>query len=189
MLRTALPAVLHVQPGQPGGIGVFRALELILDRMNDDAPGSQAVVSHAAVILLTESLRAGLGRDCPPAGLLAAVLDENIGPVLGLVFGCPGRGWTLEQLADEAGLSRTLFHARFVELVGAPPMQFVRECRMHRASSMLRESDTPVKSVAKAVGYGSEGAFCTAFKRWSGLTPGRYRSNMEEGKRAAPPRE
>lgn len=53
-------------------------------------------------------------------------MDDHIGLMLALVHASPGRAWTLAEMADEPGLSRSVFHERFTELVGEPPLQRVR---------------------------------------------------------------
>jgi AraC-like DNA-binding protein len=75
----------------------------------------------------------------------------------------------------EARLSRATFSARFTSQVGQPAMRYVTLIRMQRARALLRDEDATVASVATRVGYGSEVAFATAFKRETGQNPGHYR--------------
>lgn len=83
--------------------------------------------------------------------------------------------WTVAGLAEHAGMSRTTFAARFAELVGQPPMEYLYGCRMRRAEVLLRHDRHTVAAVASRVGYASESALSAAFVRHSGLTPGAYR--------------
>jgi len=59
--------------------------------------------------------------------------------------------------------------------VGRPPLTYLTWWRMTVAARLLRESDATVATVARRVGYASEFAFATAFRRCYGSTPGRYR--------------
>lgn len=150
---------------------LWSAVELMAGLCGDRSPGAQSVLDHLGAIVLIETLRAHTRTSA--AG--PALLDARIGPVLGLMHGEPGRAWTLESLANEAGLSRSAFAERFAQLVGEPPMSHLRTCRMRRAGELLRASDDEVRRIAKLVGYASEGAFCAAFKKWSGVTPEEFR--------------
>ena len=83
--------------------------------------------------------------------------------------------WTLERLGEEAGLSRSSLHERFVRFIGQPPMQYLTQWRMQVASGMLRETNAKLMEVAQCVGYDSEAAFSRAFKRSAGVSPGAWR--------------
>ena len=87
----------------------------------------------------------------------------------------PARRWTVASLAAQAGLSRAPFARRFTALVGRPPLAYLTWWRMTVAARMLRESDATVAVIARRVGYSSEFAFATAFRREHGSAPGRYR--------------
>lgn len=88
--------------------------------------------------------------------------------------------WTLERLARETGISRTVLAVRFRTLVGAFPIVYLTRWRMLQATKLLREPRAGVADVAGKVGYTSEAAFAKAFKRTLKRTPGQVR-------RAAPP--
>nr|WP_241251437.1 helix-turn-helix transcriptional regulator [Candidatus Protofrankia californiensis] len=77
--------------------------------------------------------------------------------------------------AAEAGLSRAPFARRFAALVGQPPLSYLTWWRMTIAARLLRESDAPLSVIAGRVGYASEFAFASAFKRHYGAAPGKYR--------------
>ena len=50
------------------------------------------------------------------------------------------------------------------------------EARMFAASTLLRESQRTVTEISEELGYSSCEHFCSAFKKYMGLTPGEYRS-------------
>ena len=87
----------------------------------------------------------------------------------------PANPWTVATLAAEAGSSRSPFARRFTALIGQPPLTYLTWWRMMTAARLLRESDAPLAAIATRVGYASEFAFATAFKRQHGTAPGRYR--------------
>lgn len=76
----------------------------------------------------------------------------------------------------------SLFH----ETVGTPPAAYIRECRLQTAARLLRDSPLEVWIVAELVGYSSIQAFGRAFKRWSSLTPTRYRMRHASSSAAVP---
>jgi AraC-like DNA-binding protein len=75
-------------------------------------------------------------------------------------------------------MSRSAFAARFKEVVGEAPLEYLTRWRMRKASQLLRGEDHKLADVASLVGYDSEGAFSKAFKRVLGVSPGVYRKHQ-----------
>ncbi len=73
-------------------------------------------------------------------------------------------------------MSRTSFAVRFKAIVGIPPLTYLQNLRMHFAEHELRESTIPISELGRLLGYSSESAFSSAFKRSSGMSPKHYRS-------------
>ncbi|CAN7589966.1 helix-turn-helix transcriptional regulator [Pararhizobium sp. LjRoot238] len=86
------------------------------------------------------------------------------------------RRWKVEDLALAVGMSRTTFTQRFKTLVGLPPLDYLMRWRMTVAGTELRKGDKSLSAVAESVGYASDTAFNSAFKRTIGQSPGRWRS-------------
>jgi AraC-like DNA-binding protein len=95
--------------------------------------------------------------------------------VLALLHARPTHPWTLDELAREAGSSRSSVAKRFTELMGQPPMQYLTQWRMQVAANLLAQTGTKVAAVGAEVGYDSEAAFSRAFKKATGLAPGAWR--------------
>ena len=76
--------------------------------------------------------------------------------------------------AEAAGMSRSAFAARFKELLGQTPLEYVTEWRMQKAMQLLQQRDKKLIDVARSVGYESDAAFSKAFKRVVGANPGEY---------------
>lgn len=176
-LRSALPQIVIVRgSAQPPGALVPSVIRLLEAQCRDASPGTNAIQTQLVTLLFQEAVRYALIEQGPSrSGWARAVLDEHIGPALGLIHSTPGKAWTLVEMANEAGLSRTVFHERFSELVGMPPAAYLREHRLEVAADLLRNGDQSVRDIAKRVGYSSQGAFCSAFKRWAEKTPVEYR--------------
>jgi AraC-like DNA-binding protein len=82
--------------------------------------------------------------------------------------------WSVEELAKEAGLSRSVFSERFGQKVGVPPMQYLMDWRMALAKAMLQRDAPPLEAVAVAIGYQSASTFSTAFRREVGSPPSHF---------------
>jgi AraC-like DNA-binding protein len=106
---------------------------------------------------------------------------------LQLVHADPGKRWTAESLAREAGSSRTVLAERFNALLGRPPIDCVTSWRIQLAAENLRGTDASIRKVAADVGYESEAAFNRAFKRVTGTTPGRWREGISPDPLASKP--
>ncbi|MEM7629548.1 MAG: AraC family transcriptional regulator [Planctomycetota bacterium] len=159
-----LPSVLHTSDADGPAVALIGALETaLLDGPEDDG----VLVSQIATALLGRALS---GREA--SGGLRAGLDIHLGPVLRLIHDHPGADWSVGRLADEAGLSRTVFIERFTAAVGSTPARYLRDARMARAELLLRVHGASVAEAARAVGYRSESAFSAAFRRWAGVAPG-----------------
>ena len=68
----------------------------------------------------------------------------------------------------------TTFTLKFKETVGASPMEYLTRWRMMLAGDRLANTGDPVSTIALSVGYESESAFSTAFKRIMGCAPRQY---------------
>ncbi|MEU6762756.1 AraC family transcriptional regulator [Streptomyces sp. NPDC046853] len=172
-----LPEVIHLPTGHGRHPELSAAVQLLGAELENPRIGSDGIVPPLIDSLLLYILRAWLD-DQPPAaaqGWAAALSDSAIAPALSAMHDDPAASWTVESLAERAGLSRAAFARRFALLVGEPPVAYLTRWRMTTAARMLRESDAPLTTVAARTGYGSEFAFAKAFKREYGLAPGGYR--------------
>jgi AraC-like DNA-binding protein len=159
-------------------------VDWLADEAASRRPGASAVASRFLLSVLLEAIRTHLAGELTqvsaqaskPIGSLQGALDPCIGSVLRLVHESPERDWTVHSLARESGLSRSAFADRFRTLVGQPPLQYVTEIRMQKATQLLESTDVPVKRIASLVGYESVSAFSSAYKRRSGCPPIAIRS-------------
>jgi len=150
----------------------------LLSAETADAPGAHEVVTRLADVLLTQALRAALNQLQPPGGAgLLALGDRHIAAAIELIHSRPGHGWTVGELASKVALSRSAFSARFRELAGESPMQYITRTRLATAAELLRSTDAPLARIATQAGYGTEFSFSKAFKRSFGIAPGRYRAH------------
>ncbi|MEZ4571760.1 MAG: AraC family transcriptional regulator [Thermomicrobiales bacterium] len=138
-------------------------------------PGSETIVTRLADILVVQAIRAWIEQDpAARSGWLGALQRPQVGRAIAMIHREPARDWTVASLASEVAMSRSAFAARFSEMTGEPPMQYVTGWRMQLAEIGLREDGATVGELAQ-LGYRSEAAFSRAFKRHSGVSPGTAR--------------
>jgi AraC-like DNA-binding protein len=182
-LLAALPRVLHVSGATLGPDSwVASFLRAAVVESNQRRPGGEAVLERMSEMLFVEVLRRYV--DALPAGQtgwLAGMRDPSVGRALALLHEKPDAPWTLERLADDAAMSRSTLHERFVHFIGQPPMQYLAQWRMQVAARLLRDTKAKLIEVALAVGYESEAAFSRAFKRLVGIAPGAWRLGRRPG--------
>ena len=177
LLFDALPAIVPIRDASNQAAILRWALDQLTVELRLGAPGSTLMADHLAQIMLLQVLRLWLASE-RPVGWLGALADPRLTRALGALHAEPARRWTLAELAERAGMSRTTFADRFRAVVGQPPLAYLAGWRMQLAADRLRCSDASIASVAYAVGYESETAFRTAFRRRMLCTPMQYRRRM-----------
>lgn len=170
----ALPEVIVVRRQDAG-----RHLEVVGQLLMEEAaaagPGTRTVLDKLADTLFVMVVRHYINHSADQRGLLAALSDARLRRALAAMHREPARSWTLETLAQVAGMSRASFAQRFAEMVGTTPIDYLTRWRMTQAELMLRNPQVSVASAAERVGYETEAAFRKAFKRVHGVGPGAIR--------------
>ena len=139
-------------------------------------PGNIAMLGRLTELMFVEILREYMQRlPISDGGWFAAVNDAHVGKALRLLHANPMHDWTVDELAREVALSRSVFAQRFTELVGESPMRYLANWRMQLAKQLMREGTDNIQEVATRVGYDSEAAFNRAFKRATGSPPAAWR--------------
>lgn len=175
-LLRALPPVLTVSHDEWDS----PIVPLLGDEMIKDEPGQAAVLDRLLDLLLTAVLKAWFGRrDTASPEWWRHQGDRIVERALRLMHARPDRAWTLDALAAEAGASRASLSRRFQELVGEPPMTFLKNWRMALAADLLCRPNETVSTVAEKVGYATPFAFSAAFKRVRGLSPQEHRKGAQ----------
>ncbi len=174
LLLQALPPLGHVRSAAETA-NLRGSLHRLFDEVTANRVGAAFAIRQHGQLLLLEILRAYLGQAELPPGWLRVLTDERLSPALRLMHAEPGKPWGLAELARAAAMSRTTFAERFRTVAGMPPLTYLSRWRMLLAQRALRTSDVRVGSLAAELGYASESAFSTAFKREVGDSPLRYR--------------
>jgi AraC-like DNA-binding protein len=174
----ALPRLLHLTRPAPARDDRLSALvEFAVGEARTKRPGSRTVLLRIAELLFVEVVRRHLSATThSEIGWLAGLTDPYVGRALAHMHNQPARPWTLDDLAREAAVSRSVLTERFTHLVGEPPMHYLAKWRMQRAARLLTDRSAKVSAVAREVGYDSEAAFSRAFKKLTGVAPAAWRN-------------
>ena len=192
LLRESLPSLLHVSaPNGRADERLTSTLHLLELEVDEARLGSRVIIRQLANTLFIQIVRfyvdrlieacgaANVSNESVVRGWLRGLANDHIGYALTLIHERPERPWTVATLAQAVGLSRTAFATLFNDLVGLPPLKYLRRWRMCKASQLLQTEQASVSAIAYQFGYESESAFNRAFKREFGKTPGRFRRGYE----------
>lgn len=196
----AVLACAHIQATHQGAIGLFEylrepvvrgmsdepafrdAMELLLKELAYPKAGTPALASILMKQCLILLLRRYWMDGAEPAPWLAALRHPQLGKAIAAMNQDLRGSFTLDRLADIAGMSRAAFAGQFRRTFGRPPMEFLKEMRLNRAAELLSTTDLPVKVIADKVGFESRSHFTRAFKAFSGQQPMEYRTASGPGK-------
>ena len=179
LLLRMLPPIVHIRDA-PEQAALRWSVERMMQELRQPQPGGFLVIQHLAQMMLVQALRRYLGdAEASGTGWLFALGDRRMMAAIGAIHADPAHRWTLEELGARAGMSRSSFAAKFKAAVGATPIDYLTRWRMLLAADRLAAGREPVSTIALSLGYESESAFSTAFKRAMGGSPRQY------GRRAA----
>ncbi len=173
-LIAALPRMLHLRAEEDAWMARFA--ERAVAESHAKRPGGEAMLARMSETMFVDAVRRYAGHlPEESAGWLAGLRDRSVSHALALMHESPARDWSVEELGQRVGMSRSALHERFVELVGVPPIKYLVQWRMQVAARLLLDTRAPIASIALDVGYESEPAFTRAFKREVGQPPGAWR--------------
>jgi len=177
-ILAALPPLIRMTPEAEQGVPSFlENIQFVTREVETSRPGSEIVLLRMADVLFIQILRASLARvPDDGGGFLGALRDPSTAAALGAMHDRAEAPWTVASLAEKVGLSRSVFAARFTQLVGEPPLGYLTRLRMQKAATLLREGATLAKA-SHLTGYASEASFSHAFRQWAGVPPGAWRKN------------
>ena len=174
MLLRTLPPIIHLEASNDQA-ALRWAIERMMEELQQNRPGAELVAQHLAHMMLVQALRLHLSRQADArVGWFFALSDPPISAAMGAMHADPAHRWTLAELASLAGLSRSVFAERFRVKVGETPIEYLTRWRMMLAGDRLTHTGDHLAKTALSLGYESESAFSTAFKRVMGCSPRRY---------------
>ncbi|MET0386930.1 MAG: AraC family transcriptional regulator [Polyangiales bacterium] len=179
LFGASLPPVIQLAAASGAARGLTGAL---VAEVAQPRAASALVQTRLAELLFLEALRlcveaepVGPARVHEPSGWLRGLRHPAIAHSLAAIHGAPERAWTVETLAECAGMSRSTFARTFRAATGATPLAHLASWRMQLAAQKLHETTESLEVIAQQAGYTSDEAFSRAFRAWAGMPPGRYR--------------
>jgi AraC-like DNA-binding protein len=173
-LVSQLPQIIHIQcddadlPCRP----LQAMIELMEQEAASLAPGGETVMAQLADIIVIHAIRYWI-EHAPEGskGWLGALEDPKLGKALAAIHAHPETHWTVDRLAEQAGMSRSGFSARFTEVLGTSVKHYLTDWRMNLARMKILQSPVTLTELAQDLGYQSEAAFSRAYKRVFGVPP------------------
>lgn len=174
---STLPALLKLNVEQGGAAEWIRStFQYAAEEVSAGRPGSETVLAKLSELLFVEAVRRyAAALPDGQTGWLAGLREPHVSRALALLHRDIARRWTVDDLGNEIGLSRSALADRFIRLIGMPPMHYLANWRMQVAAQKLRSTRASLAQVAETVGYDSEAAFSRAFKKAFGAAPAMWR--------------
>ena len=186
MIRPLLSVLPPILPGvNDEDDGRFEVIDVEIRLLTLEAEhermGKTAVINHWASIMMIECLRVYI-ESLPEAteNWLKAMKDPFLTKALVAMHEMPSENWTINKLAEVAGMSRSSFAQRFKEVVGIPPLTYLMDYRLRLAARYLRLQQNSISRISGLVGYASDSTFSQAFKRVYGISPKAYRQQYQQ---------
>lgn len=152
-------------------------LELLFAEAMAHNCGRQAMLDRLFEVVLIQVLRQLMEQGKTRVGMLAGLAHPRLRLAIVAMHENPEREWSLESLAEVAGMSRSVFANTFRETVGSTPGAYLQGWRIGLAQKALLAGRS-IKLIAQEVGYGSEAALSRAFKTQAGKSPREWRKSQ-----------
>ncbi|MCK7592271.1 AraC family transcriptional regulator [Pseudomarimonas salicorniae] len=170
-LARALPPLLLMPLGEIEGLD--QSLALLFAETERQRCGQRLLADRLFEVVLIQLLRWLLDhpeRAGVPAGLLRGLSEPRLARALVALHEAPAKPWSLESLAEAAGMSRSAFAARFKQCVGQSPGDYLADWRLALAQSRLQQGRS-LKQVTAEVGYANPSALSRLFRQRTGVSP------------------
>jgi AraC-like DNA-binding protein len=174
ILLGVLPPIVHIRK-ESDKAALRWSLERMMQELREPQPGGFLVAQQLAYLMLVQALRLHLAEGLTGGvGWLFALADKQMSAAITSMHDDPAHRWTLQELAERACMSRSTFALKFKQTVGTSPMEYLTRWRMLLAGDRLTNSSDPISVIALSLGYESDSAFSTAFRRVMGCSPRQY---------------
>jgi len=155
--------------------GAEPVLSLLFEEAFAQRCGRVPLIERLLEVVMIQLLRQVMESGEVQSGMLSGLAHPRLRHALVAMHERPAQDWTLHDLAQVAGMSRSMFATTFHSVIGITPGQYLQSWRVRLAQKALRRG-RPLKVIASEVGYGSEAALSRAFKAQSGQSPRQWRA-------------
>ena len=176
VLMERLPPFIHLKNyGENAGKWMEATLRVIGDEAGGQRMGGDLIALKMSEAILAQAIRSYVESDEAHSLGLGGFSDPNLQQALGAFHKAPSQAWTVESLAQAAGMSRTGFAVLFQKKMNMSPMQYATSWRMELAKNSLANPRNSLTDAAELAGYASDSAFARVFKKETGMTPAGFR--------------
>jgi YesN/AraC family two-component response regulator len=101
--------------------------------------------------------------------------NQHIAKVIDILEREYDQDLSLNCIAERLNLNPAYISRLFKQSTGEPFVNYLKQIRIDKSKSLLRQSHMKINEVGKQVGFGSSNFFIKVFKDTTGLTPGEYK--------------
>lgn len=145
---------------------LLQVMTLIATEMQANRCGRPLFINRAGEILLITMMRHLTSHPQQNKGLFHALSDPRIAKSLVAMHNNPALPWTLNELANLAGMSRTSFAYSFKNAMQISPGKYLESIRLAIARQLVRNG-IGLKQIASKTGYASPSTLSRALGRWN----------------------
>src|ERR1017187_141043 len=135
-----MPSFILIKAEQARTLALHITMQALASEMAEQAPGSEVVATRLAEVLFIQVLRAHIASGPERnKGWLPAVFDPQMGTALSAIHNSVNTPWTVESLAEAAGMSPSAFAARFKKLLWQTPLEYVTGWRVSKGEQIIKQ--------------------------------------------------
>ena len=180
--RTELTEMLRenerpVWPGTPEIGRCFAEIGRLIEAAGPPASSRLTLLVNELLVCLLELLR----PQNPPRDVALTSSERSVAMVLERLKHDPGDYWTLESMAEQAGLARTRFAHHCRKLTNLSPFDYLQHLRVAQAKRLLVNNRRTITEIALDCGFSSSAYFACVFRRQAQCSPREYREAMKKG--------
>jgi AraC-like DNA-binding protein len=156
--------------------GLEQSLALLFAETDEARCGARLLADRLFEVVLIQLMRWLLDHPDEagvPAGLITGLSEPRLARALAALHEQPGQSWSLERMAQRAGMSRSAFAAGFKAAVGRTPADYLAHWRLTLAQAQLRQGRS-IKAIADELGYANASALSRLFRQKIGESPRRW---------------
>jgi AraC-like DNA-binding protein len=184
ILLAELPPIVHIRQESDKAV-MWWSLERMREELRDPQPGGFLIAQQLAYMMLVQVLRLHLAEGLKGrVGWLFALSHKQMSTAITSMHDEPAHDWTVEELAQRTGMSRSTFALMFKQTVGVSPIDYLTRWRMLLAGDKMANTSDSISEIARSLGYESASAFTKAFKKIMGCAPRRYVTGQNPVSRA-----
>jgi len=177
LLVNALPTFLCLDVA--GNDAVGKAASWLFEEAYAQLQGRQLMANKLAELFLLQIMRYVLDEGLVVQGMLAAMAHPQLARIMTALHRQPEYSWTVDNMAEQALMSRAKFAAMFKRTVGQAPADYLTDLRIAIAKGLLQENKS-VSYVANEVGYEQGSALARVFRKKLGLSPKQWLENFRK---------